>query len=88
MCFLNDPAVGHECQRNRRKWALISSRLDATDTLSLNGDGSVCACACACACAFACMSVRIYARVCVRDVFAIYDNNISPRLMMIIIKNY
>ena len=24
--------------------------------------------------------------VCVRDVFAIYDNNISPRLIMIIIK--
>ena len=31
---------------------------------------------CVCACASAC----------VRDVFAIYDNNISPRLIMIIIK--
>ena len=35
-----------------------------------------------CACARACMRVR----ECVRDVFAIYDNNISPRLIMIIIK--
>ena len=38
----------------------------------LNGDGGVCVCMSAC----------------VRDVFAIilYDNNISPRLIMIIIK--
>ena len=27
------------------------------------------------------------ARVCVRNVFTIYDNNIGPRLIMIIIKN-
>ena len=32
---------------------------------------------CVCACV----------RVCVRDVFGIYDNNIQPRLIMIIIKN-
>ena len=30
--------------------------------------------------------VRARARACVRDVFAIYDNNISQRLIMIIIK--
>ena len=49
----------------------------------------MCVCVCVCVC-----SVRVrlrvcacvYARVCVRDVFTIYDNNISPRLMMIIIK--
>ena len=52
--YLNDAATGHEWQRNRRKWALISSRLDATDTSNLNGDGSVCACVC------------VRARVCVR----------------------
>ena len=40
----------------------------------------------ACACVCVCLCERAYARVCVRDVFAIYDNNISPRLMMIIIK--
>ena len=60
VCFLNDPATGHECQRNRRKWALISSRLDATDTSNLNGDGSVCACACGCVC----LCERAYMRVC------------------------
>ena len=36
------------------------------------------------------VSVRVvgcvHANACVRDVFAIYDNNISPRLIMIIIK--
>ena len=52
--------------------ALSSSRLGATDALNLNGDGGVC--------------VRACASACVRDVFAIYDNNISPRLIMIIIK--
>ena len=31
--------------------------------------------------------VRESLRACVRDVFAIFDNNISPRLIMIIIKN-
>ena len=29
---------------------------------------------------------RAYVRACVRDVFAIYDDNILPRLIMIIIK--
>ena len=35
-----------------------------------------------------CVRVRacMHARACLRDVFAIYDNNISPRLRMIIIK--
>ena len=52
----------------------------------------MCVCACVCVCVRACVRARVcvcvcvYARVCVRDVFAIYDNNISPRLMMIIIK--
>ena len=35
-----------------------------------------------CACVLACMHVS----ACVRDVFAIYDNSFSPRLIMIIIK--
>ena len=39
-------------------------------------------CVCVCACVRACTFVR----VCMRDVFEIYDNNISPRLIMIIIK--
>ena len=71
---LNDPAAGHACQWNRRKGALTSLRLGATDASNLNGDGGVCVCVC----------VRVCA--CGREVFAIYDNNSSPRLIMIIIK--
>ena len=41
-------------------------------------------------CALVCMCVRAYMRACVhacvRNVFVIYDNNIWPRLIMIIIK--
>ena len=47
------------------------------------------ACACVCACVV-CGCVRASGCAClrkfVRDVFAIYDNNISPRLIMIISK--
>ena len=39
--------------------------------------------ACVHARASACMRVRV--RACVHGVFAIYDNSISPRLLMIII---
>ena len=43
-------------------------------------------CVCVCVCVFEC--VRACMRACVRrDVFAIYDNNILPRLIMILIKN-
>ena len=59
---------------------LSASRLGATDVSNLNGDGGVCACVRASACVLTCASA------CLRDVFAIYDNNISPRLIMIIIK--
>ena len=46
---------------------------------------------CVSECVRACTFVRVCAlpacvRACVRDVFAIYDNNILPRLIMIIIK--
>ena len=56
--YLNDPVTGHECQRDRRKGVLTSSRLGGTDASNLNGDGSVC--------------VRAHVRACERDVFAIY----------------
>ena len=81
MCvYLNDPATGHECQRNRRKGVLTPSRLGSSN---LNGGGGVCvsvrACVPVCVCVCVC--------VCERDVFAIYDNlYISPRPIMIIIK--
>ena len=32
------------------------------------------------------MSARVCVHACVRDVFSIYDNDILPRLIMIIIK--
>ena len=35
---------------------------------------------------FASVSVRACVHACVHDVFAIYDNDILPRLIMIIIK--
>ena len=37
-------------------------------------------------CVCACMRVRARVHACMRDVFEIYDNNISPRLIIIIIK--
>ena len=43
--------------------------------------GRMCARACVCSC----MRVRACVSACLRDVFAIYNNNISPRLIMIII---
>ena len=53
--------------------SLTSSRLGA-DASNLNGDVCVHACA------------SEWASACAPDVFAIYDNNISPRLIMIMIK--
>ena len=58
-------------------------RIDPSNSDNQNGDGGglvcacerVCVCACVCACEHACMRA-----------FAIYDNNILPRLIMIIIK--
>ena len=58
-----------------KKGAFTLSRLGATDSSNLNGDGGVC------------VRSRAYMHVsaCVCDLFAIYDNYISPKLIMIII---
>ena len=61
--------------RTGEKGALILSRLGATDASNLNGDGSVHADVC-----MACMHARA------RETSRVYDNTISPRLIMIIIK--
>ena len=60
----------------------MSSWLGAPNTMAtvLGWWVRVSECVCACVC------VRAYVRACVRDVFAIYDNTILPRLIMIIIK--
>ena len=67
--------------QRRRKGVVNFVMVERTEH---NGDGGglVCACARACVCARVCACVR----TCVRDVFAIYDNTILPRLIMIIIK--
>ena len=49
-------------------------RTDPSNSDNQNGDGGGLVCARVCVC------------MCVRDVFAIYDNNTLPRLIMIIIK--
>ena len=59
---------------------------DPSNTDNQNGDGGVVVCACARVCVCACVCVRACVCAYVRDVFAIYDNNILPRLIMIIIK--
>ena len=57
----------------------LIGRTDTANSDGLGGGG---------VCVFASVSVcaRAYMRACVRDVFAIYDNDILPRLIMIIIK--
>ena len=52
-----------------------------SDNQNVDGGGLLCACARVCVCARVCACVR----ACVRDVFAIYDNNILPRPIMIMI---
>ena len=54
--------------------------LGRIDTANSDGRGGVCVFASVSVCARACV------HACVRDVFAIYDNDILPRLIMIIIK--
>ena len=58
--------------------AITASRLGAC--VHMHVCARVCARMRACACVCACVSA------CLHDVFAIYDNNISPRLIMIIIQ--
>ena len=91
--LLNGSSHGHQncrvCSRMRSHDSVIFSyfwnsyfpsygELGSTDPSNndnLNAT-AVCVCACACVCVHAC----------VREVFAKYDNKISPRLIMIIIK--
>ena len=45
------------------------------------------ACLCPHVCVYACVHARACVSACLRDVFAIHNNNSSPRLIMIIIKS-
>ena len=56
-------------------------RTDPSNSDNQNGDGGGLMCACARVCVCVCVCVR----ACVHDLFAIYDNTILPRLIMIII---
>ena len=49
------------------KGALTSSRLGATDTSNLNGDGGVCVCVHMLAYLHVCAYMCMYARVCVHE---------------------
>ena len=65
-------------QRRRKGgvYLVMGGRTDPSNSDNQKGDGGGLVWACVCACMCACM----------RDVFAIYDNNILPRLVMIITK--
>ena len=69
----------------RHGWLAQTHRIPIRRRRCVGGGARVRAGACARVCVRACMRACVCA--CVRDVFAIYDNNILPRLIMIIIKN-
>ena len=57
-----------------------------TNSANMYGGGGVWVCACVYVCVLAHACARMRAHVYLRDVFAIYDHNILPRLIMIITK--
>ena len=59
-------------------------RTDPPNSDIQNGDSGGMVCARVCACARVRVSACAHVSACVIDVFAIYDNNILPRLIMII----
>ena len=80
--YFNGSPTGH-CLPSVESGAPNHDRLiGRTDTADSDGrgEGGVCVFASVSVCARACV------HACVRDVFAIYDNDILPRLIMIIIK--
>ena len=68
------PAIDR--QRNWGKGALTTSWLGTTDPSKSDNLKATAVGGC----------VLVGVRACVRDVFAMYDNNIRPRLIMVIIK--
>ena len=79
--YFNESPIGH-CLASVEKGAPNHDvvMVGRTDTGSSAGRTWGCACARVCAC------VPTSVHVCARDLFAIYDDDILPRLIMIIIK--
>ena len=77
VCLSEWPATPLSGQRRKGSDSVIVGR-----TETANSDGRGWRWGSACSRVFACVCLR----ACVRDVFAIYDNDILPRLIMIIIK--
>ena len=75
--YFNESPIGH-CLASVGKGAPNHDGVIVGRTETANNDGRVSGCACTRVCT--CV------RLCVRDVFAIYDDNILSRLIMIIIK--
>ena len=72
---------GHSTPAKRGVNFVVVGRSDPSNSDSQNGDGGglVCACARASMCALVCVCACVH-------VFAMYYNNILPRLIMILIK--
>ena len=72
-------------QRRRKRGVnfVMGGRTDPSNSDNKNGDGGSLVLACASVCVRACVHACV--RACVRDVFAIYDNNTLPRLIIKII---
>ena len=77
MVYLNELPTGH-CFASVEKVVPIHDGgvVGRTDTANIDGGGWGCARA----------YMLVCMRACVHDLFAVYDNNILPRLIMIILK--
>ena len=97
--YFNESLIGHCLASTERvRPTMTESWLGAPKQRTATVVWGVCVCVCVtvrecervCAsvreCARVCACVRPCMRACVRDVFAIYDDNILSRLIMIIIK--
>ena len=79
--YFNESPIGH-CLASVGKGAPNHDGVMVGRTETVNSDGRVWVCASV----HVRTSVHACVRACVRDVFAIYDDNILSRLIMIIIK--
>ena len=83
--YFSESPIGH-CLASVGKGAPNHDGVRVGRTETANSDGRVWGCACARICVSVRDCARAYVRACVRDVFAIHDDNILSRLIMIIIK--